>query len=163
MFPSQFCASPSLGRWQHLFSTTGAAGCYCRVSVPGSAHSRQGYWLGRGLLLRTAWASNSCDKCSSHGDGSHFSQTNNRRMFICGSPHLGLSACLPLSLYRRIGGCVVCVCLIAWLSSYCPSAGRLFVFPHPFVLLYFLDLFWFTRQACMCTWRSQATLAAPPV
>ena len=59
--------------------------------------------LWRGLLLRTAWASNSCDKCSSHGDGGRFSQTNNGGMFICGSPHLGRSACLPLSLDRRIG------------------------------------------------------------
>ena len=63
--------------------------------------------LRRGLLLRTAWASNSCDKCSSHGDGGRFSQTNNGRMFICGSPHLGRSACLPLSLDRGIGVCVL--------------------------------------------------------
>lgn len=59
--------------------------------------------LWRGLLLRTAWATNSCDKCSSHGDGGRFSQTNNSRMFICGRPHLGRSACLPLSLDRGIG------------------------------------------------------------
>lgn len=58
--------------------------------------------LWRGLLLRTAWASNSYDKCSSHGDGGRFSQTNNGRMFICGRPHLGRSACLPLSLDRGI-------------------------------------------------------------
>lgn len=56
-----------------------------------------------GLLLRTAWASNSCDKYSSHGDLGHFSQTNNSRMFICGSLHLGHSACLPLSQDRGIG------------------------------------------------------------
>lgn len=54
-----------------------------------------------GLLLRTAWASNSCDKYDSHGDRGHFSQTNNSRMFICGNLHLVHSACLPL---LRTGG-----------------------------------------------------------
>ncbi len=89
-----------------------------------------GAWVGTpltrilwwGLLLGTAWASNSCDKCSSHGDGGRFSQTNNGRMFICGSPHLGRSACLPLSLDRRIG-----VCVLSFLSGlfvlYSPLLG----------------------------------------
>lgn len=35
--------------------------------------------------------------------GGRFSQTNNGRMFICGRPHLGRSACLPLSPDRGIG------------------------------------------------------------
>lgn len=73
--------------------------CGCRV---GPLSTRVLRW---GLLLRTAGASNSCDKCCSHGDGGRFSQTNNGRMFICGSPHLGRSACLPLSLDMGIGVC----------------------------------------------------------
>lgn len=83
---------------QRLKSTAGAAGCYSRVWV-GPLLTRVPW----GLLLGTAWASNSCDKRSSHGDRGHFSQTNNGRMFICGSSHFGRSACLPLSPDRRIG------------------------------------------------------------
>lgn len=94
--------------------------------------------LWRGLLLRTAWASNSCDKCSSHGDGGRFSQTNNGRMFICGSLHLGRSACLPLSLDRRIGVCVLpfsqwFICL--FLSSLMPLLWLVFWFLVLFILL----------------------------
>lgn len=74
--------------------TAGAASCYSWVWVR-PLLKRALWW---GLLLGTAWASNSCDKCSSHGDGGHFSQTNNGRMFICGSSHSGSPACLPLSL-----------------------------------------------------------------
>lgn len=95
-----------------------------------------GAWVGtlltrvlwRGLLLRTAWASNSCDKCSSHGDRSRFSQTNNGRMFICGSPHLGRSACLPLSLDKGIGLCVFDCLSLLFLSF----LSGLFVFPSAF-------------------------------
>lgn len=105
---------------------------------------RVGAWVGilltrvlwRGLLLRTAWASNSCDKCSSHGDGGHFSQTNNGRMFICGSPHLGRSACLPLSLDRRIGVCVL------------PFLSGLFVFPSPLSCSTSLNCFFGYRVVC---------------
>lgn len=98
--------------------------------------------LWRGLLLRTAWASNSCDKCSTHGDGGHFSQTNNGRMFICGSPHLGSTACLPLSLDRGIG-----VCVFDCLAQLFLSLSQWFVCPPPppptpsFLMLYFFVLF----------------------
>ncbi len=116
----------------------------------------EGAWVGtlltrvlwRGLLLRTAWASNSCDKCSSHGDGGRFSQTNNSRMFICGSPHLGRSACLPLSLDTGIGVCV-CVSLTALLRSFWLFLSGLFVFSPPFPCLTSLTCFWFTHLSTM--------------
>lgn len=76
--------------------------------------SSAGVWvasLWQGLLLRTAGASHSCDKCSSHGDRGHFSQTNYGGMFICVCPPLESSACLPLSLDRKIR---LCVCVFVW-------------------------------------------------
>lgn len=133
-----------------------------------------GAWVGalltrvpwRGLLLRTAWASNSCDKCSSHGDGGRFSQTNNGRMFICGSPHLGRSACLPLSLDRGIG---VCLSFSLWFICLCLSS----------LVLYFFDSFsglqrcsFYCRptpQRCVkmshvhCTYRAPAKSVSPAV
>lgn len=58
-------------------------------------------------------------------------------MFICGSPHLGRSACLPLSLDRRIGVYVcVCVAMTALLSFFC-SLSLTFSCSSP--LLYFFD------------------------
>lgn len=48
--------------------TAGAAGCYSSVCVS-LLLKRAMQW---GLLLGTAWASNSCDKCSSHGDQGPF-------------------------------------------------------------------------------------------
>lgn len=56
----------------------------------GSFLTRVLWW---GLILRTAWASNSCGKCSPRRDRGHFSQTNNGRMFVCGSPRGALHVC----------------------------------------------------------------------
>lgn len=88
--------------------------------------------LWRGLLLRTAWASNSCDKCSSHGDRGRFSQTNNGRMFICGSPHLG--RCM-FALVAGQGDW--CVCLGSSLMVYLPFP----LLSHSVLLCL---VFWFT-------------------
>lgn len=65
---------------------------FLSASAWAGALSWQGY-CGRGLLLRTVWASNSCGKCSPHGDRGSFSQTNNSKMFICGSPQGALHVC----------------------------------------------------------------------
>lgn len=110
--------------WQRR-RAAGAAGCYSWVWV-GPLLKRALWW---GLLLGTAWASNSCDKCSSHGDGGRFSQTNNGRMFICGSSLSGSPACLPLSLD---GGTLS--------SSSVFFSFRCQILLHSFLLLYVFEV-----------------------
>lgn len=104
------------------------------LSVGAWAGTRLTRVLWRGLLLRMAWASNSCDKCSSHGDRGRFSQTNNGRMFICGSPHLGA------------------LCMFALVTGLCVlSFSQWFVcLSSPFSLLILL-VFWFTEGQHLST------------